>query len=539
MHARSPATRDVVLIGGGHNGLVCAFYLARAGLKVTVLEQRPVVGGAAVTEEFHPGFRNSVASYTVSLLNPKVIRDLDLAAHGLRVVERPLSNFLPLDDGGYLKLGAGKTASEVARFSARDAGRLDDYARHLDTAADLLRELVLQTPPNRVQGSWIGALPELIKVGKLGNRVRKLGLSSQRELLDFFTKSAGDYLDGWFESAPIKAAYGFDSIVGNYASPYTPGSAYVLLHHVFGEVNGKKGAWGHAIGGMGAITQAMASAARSLGVEIRTGCAVREVLVEKGRATGVVTAAGERINARVTVSNLNPRLLYTRLIDPGALPADFLRRMEGWRCGSGTFRMNVALSELPDFSCLPGKEVAEHHGSGIIIAPSLQYMERAYHDARALGWSREPIVEVVIPSTLDPTLAPPGQHVASLFCQHVAPQLPDGSSWDDHREQVADLMIATVNRHAPNFKAAVLGRQIMSPLDLERTFGLVGGDIFHGALGLDQLFAARPMLGHADYRGPLAGLYMCGAGTHPGGGVTGAPGHNAAREVLRDLARMR
>jgi phytoene dehydrogenase-like protein len=529
--------RDAILIGGGHNGLVCAFYLARAGLKVTVLEQRPVVGGAAVTEEFHPGFRNSVASYTVSLLNPKVIRDLDLAAHGLRVVERPLSNFLPLDDGRYLKLGAGRTAAEVARFSPRDAARLDEYALHLDAAADVLRDLVLQTPPNRVHGSWLNALPELVKVGKLGNRVRKLPLSTQRELLDFFTKSAGDFLDGWFESAPIKAAYGFDSIVGNYASPYTPGSAYVLLHHVFGEVNGKKGAWGHAIGGMGAITQAMASAARSQGVEIRTGCGVREVLVEKGRATGVVTAKGERIEARVTVSNLNPRLLYTGLIDPAALPDDFLRRMQGWRCGSGTFRMNVALSELPDFSCLPGKEAAEHHGSGIIIAPSLQYMERAYHDARAYGWSREPIVELVIPSTLDPTLAPPGQHVASLFCQHVAPQLPDGSSWDEHREHVADLMIATVDRYAPNFRSSVLGRQIMSPLDLERTFGLVGGDIFHGALGLDQLFAARPMLGHADYRGPVAGLYMCGAGAHPGGGVTGAPGHNAAREVLRDFSR--
>jgi phytoene dehydrogenase-like protein len=394
---------------------------------------------------------------------------------------------------------------------------------------------VLQTPPNRVQGGWLGALPELIKVGKLGNRVRKLSLSGQRELLDLFTRSAGDYLDGWFESAPIKAAYGFDSIVGNYASPYSPGSAYVLLHHVFGEVNGRKGAWGHAIGGMGAITQAMASAARSRGVEIRTGCAVREVLVEKGRATGVVTTKGERLDARVVVSNLNPRLLYTKLIDAAALPADFLRRMECWRCGSGTFRMNVALSELPDFSCLPGRQAAEHHGSGIIIAPSLQYMERAYHDARAHGWSREPVVELLIPSTLDSTLAPPGQHVASLFCQHVAPQLPDGASWDAHREEVADLMIDTVNRYAPNFKAAVLGRQIMSPLDLERTFGLVGGDIFHGALGLDQLFAARPMLGHADYRGPLAGLYMCGAGSHPGGGVTGAPGHNAAREVLHDL----
>jgi phytoene dehydrogenase-like protein len=528
--------RDAIIIGGGHNGLVCAFYLARAGLKVTVLEQRNVVGGAAVTEEFHPGFRNSVAAYTVSLLNPKVIRDMDLATHGLRIVERPLSNFLPLDDTRYLKIGAGKTKAEVARFSQRDADRLDAYASHLDAAADLLRDLVLQTPPNLVQGGWLGALPELIKAGKLGNRVRKLSLSTQRELLDLFTKSAGEYLDGWFDSAPIKAAYGFDSVVGNYASPYSPGSAYVLLHHVFGEVNGKKGAWGHAIGGMGAITQAMAKAAQGLGVEIRTGCAVDEVLMEKGRATGVVTAKGERLDARVVISNLNPRLLYTRLVDPAALPDDFLRRMQAWRCGSGTFRMNVALAELPEFSCLPGREMAEHHGSGIIIAPSLDYMERAYHDARALGWSREPIVEMLIPSTLDPTLAPAGQHVASLFCQHVAPQLPDGSSWDEHRERVADLMIATVDRYAPNFKRSVLGRQILSPLDLERTFGLVGGDIFHGALGLDQLFAARPMLGHADYRGPVAGLYTCGSGTHPGGGVTGAPGHNAAREVLRDFS---
>ncbi len=529
--------RDAIIVGAGHNGLVCAYYLARAGLKVTILEARDVVGGAAVTEEFHPGFRNSVAAYTVSLLNPKVIRDMNLTRHGLRIVERPLSNFLPLDDGRYLKIGAGKTQAEVAKFSQRDAERLDAYATHLDTAADLLRELVLQTPPNLVQGSWLGALPELIKAGKLGNRMRKLPLTAQRELLDLFTKSAGDYLDGWFESAPIKAAYGFDSVVGNYASPYSPGSAYVLLHHVFGEVNGKKGAWGHAIGGMGAITQAMAKAVQSLGVEIRTGCAVDEVLLKKGRATGVITVKGERLDARVVVSNLNPRLLYTKLVDPAALPGDFLRRMIAWRCGSGTFRMNVALSELPSFTCLPGREAAEHHGSGIIIAPSLDYMERAYHDARSVGWSRAPIVEMLIPSTLDPSLAPRGCHVASLFCQHVAPQLPDGSSWDAHREEVADLMIATVDRHAPGFRQSVLGRQIMSPLDLERTFGLVGGDIFHGALGLDQLFAARPMLGHADYRGPVAGLYTCGSVTHPGGGVTGAPGHNAAREIVRDLVR--
>jgi phytoene dehydrogenase-like protein len=528
---------DAVIIGGGHNGLVCAAYLAIAGLKVMVLERRDVVGGAAVTEEFHPGFRNSVAAYTVSLLNPKVIADLRLPEHGLRIVERRIANFLPLDDGRYLKVGGGRTRQEVAKFSARDAARLDDYATRLEAVADVLRALALQTPPNIVEGHPLAAIGELVKTGRLANRLRGLGLDLQRELLDLFTASAGHYLDGWFESAPIKAAYGFDGIVGNYASPYTPGSAYVLLHHCFGEVNGRKGAWGHAIGGMGAITRAMAKAATAHGADIRVGAAVREVIVEGGRAAGVVTDAGETIRARAVISNLNPKLLYLSLIDRAALPPGFADRIEKWRCASGTFRINVALAELPDFTALPGREAAEHHTAGIILAPSLGYMEQAYFDARSFGWSKKPIVELVIPSTLDDTLAPPGRHVASLFCQHVAPELPDGSSWDDRRETVADLMIETVDRYAPNFSRSVLGRQIFSPLDLERTFGLVGGDIFHGALDLGQMFSARPMLGHADYRGPLAGLYMCGSGTHPGGGVTGLPGHNAAREILRDFKR--
>ncbi len=531
--------RDAVIIGGGHNGLVCAAYLASAGLKVTVLERRGVVGGAAVTEEFHPGFRNSVAAYTVSLLNPKVIRDLDLPRHGLRVVERRLSNFLPLEDGRYLKVGGGRTAEEVAKFSQRDAGRLVDYGERLDVIADVLRDLVLETPPNVTAGSWLEALPELLRSAKLGKRIAKLDMAMRRELLDLFVKSAGDYLDAWFESAPIKAAYGFDGIVGNYASPYAAGSAYVLLHHVFGEVNGKKGAWGHAIGGMGAITQAMAKAAAERGVDIRLSSAVREVIVESGRAVGVVLEGGEAIRAKSVVSNLNPKLLYGKLIDASALDSNFRERMQNWRCGSGTFRMNVALAELPDFTVLPGKTLADHHTSGIIMAPSLAYMDRAYLDAKAGGWSKRPIVEMLIPSTLDDSLAPQGQHVASLFCQHVAPVLPEGASWDDHRETVADLMIDLVNSHAPKFKASVLGRQIMSPLDLERTFGLIGGDIFHGALSLDQLFSARPMLGHGDYRGPLKGLYMCGSGTHPGGGVTGAPGHNSAREIIADFRRGR
>jgi phytoene dehydrogenase-like protein len=532
-----PTSSDVLIIGGGHNGLVCASYLAAAGLKVVVLERRHVVGGAAVTEEFHPGFRNSVAAYTVSLLNPKVIRDLELAKHGLKVVEREIANFLPTSDGRYLATGEGRTKTEVAKFSTKDAARLDDYSAKLDIVADVLREMVLETPPNVVAGSWTAALPQLLKAAKLGKRMAKLDMSMRQELLTLFAASAGDYLDGFFESDPIKALYGFDGIVGHYASPYSAGSAYVLLHHCFGEVNGKKGAWGHAIGGMGAITQAMAKCAASRGADIRVNAGVREVLIEKGRVVGAVTEQGEAFRANTVVSNLNPKLFYTKLMDGAALPGEFRAHMERWRGGSGTFRMNVALSELPDFTCLPGKARAPHHTAGIIMAPTLRYMEKAYFDSREHGWSRRPIVEILIPSTLDDSLAPRGQHVASLFCQHVEPELPNGASWDAHRDEVADVMIDTVTQYAPNFKASVLGRQINSPLDLERTFGLVRGDIFHGTLDLDQLFSARPMLGYGNYRGPLPGLYMCGSGTHPGGGVTGAPGHNAAREILKDLGR--
>src|SRR5690606_30404387 len=325
----------------------------------------------------------------------------------------------------------------------------------------------------------------------------------------------------------------------NFASPYTPGSAYVLLHHVFGEVNGKQGTWGHAIGGMGAITQAMAKECAARGVEIETAAGVEEVVVEAGRTVGVRTTDGRELRAATIVSNLNPKLLYQRLLPRDALDQDTGERIDRYRCGSGTFRMNVALSELPDFNAAPGSTLQPHHQSGILIGPSLRYFEQAYFDAKSkehnAGWARAPIVELVISSTLDDTLAPPGQHVVSLFCQHVHPEVDGG--WDAHRDTVANLMIDTVDRHAPNFRASVLGYQALSPLDLERTFGLVGGDIFHGSLGLDQLFSARPLLGQGDYRGALPGLYLCGSGTHPGGGVTGLPGRNAAREILRGLGR--
>jgi phytoene dehydrogenase-like protein len=525
-------TSDVVIIGAGHNGLVCAFYLARAGMKVTVLERRSVVGGAAVTEEFHPGFRNSVASYTVSLLNPKIIADMDLGGHGLRVVERRLQNFLPLNDHEYLETGGTRTKESVAKFSTKDADMLAPYNARLGEIADLVRGLMLETPPNVVEGGWMAAIPEMLKAAGQASPFAKLSMPARRDLLALFAQSAGDYLDGWFESAPIKAAYGFDGVVGNYASPFTPGSGYVLLHHVLGEVNGKKGSWGHAIGGMGAITQAMAKACAAQGVDIRIDAAVKEVIVEGGRAVGVATEAGEVFRARMIASNLNPKLLFLKLVDKAVLPDDFRERIEHYRCGSGTFRMNVALSELPRFTCKP--QDGDHMTAGIIIAPSLDYMDRAYITAREKGWSTEPIVEVLIPSTLDDSLAPKGRHVASMFCQQVAPTLPDGRSWDDAREEVADLMIATVDKMAPGFKASVVGRQILTPLDLERTFGLIGGDIMHGVLSLDQLYSARPVLGHGNYRSPVPGLYMCGSGTHPGGGVSGAPGHNAAREMIKD-----
>lgn len=529
---KSPA-RTALVIGAGHNGLVCAFYLARAGFEVTVLERRSVVGGAAVTEEFHPGFRNSVASYTVSLLAPQVIADMGLHERGLRILERPVSNFLPLDDGRGLEVGGGlaRTQSEFARYSARDAERLPAYYEMLDGIGDLLRDLSLQTPPD------LGALTRSGTRGlRQARNFSRLSLEQRRDLLDLFTESAADFLGGWFEAEPVQAAFAFDGVVGNLASPWTPGSAYVLLHHTFGGVNGKKGQWGHAVGGMGAITQAMARACRDAGVTIEVDAPVARLLVDGGRVRGVrLQGGGERL-AAVVAANVNPKLLFGQLVEAHDLPPAFSQRMARYRCESGTFRMNLALSELPRFACRP--EPGPHLSSGIVMSPSMAYMDRAWRDALDHGWSRQPIVEMLIPSTVDDTLAPRGAHVASLFCQHFRYTLPDGRHWDQARDAAADLVIDTVERFAPGFKRSVVGRTALSPLDLERTFGLVGGDIMHGNMSLDQLWAARPMLGHGDYRTPIRGLYLCGAGSHPGGGVSGMPGHNAAREIGRDTSRL-
>ncbi len=529
---------DVAILGGGHNGLVCAAYLAAGGLDVIVLEKNASVGGAAVTEEFHPGFRNSVASYTVSLLNPKVIADLDLVRHGLTIVERPIANFWPIDDARGLVMPYGLEARQaaIAEYSKRDAGRLPDYDADLERAAAVLRDLVLVTPPNVG-----GGIPELIRHAGTGKRMLSLSIADKQLLLDLFTRSAAEFLDRYFESDIVKATFAFDGIVGAYASPFTPGTAYVLLHHCFGEVNGKAGRWGHAVGGMGAITEAMARCARERGVTIRTDAAVAMLRTTEARATGVVLASGEEIRARAVASNIPPKLLFRAYVPADAVDDATRARFTGMSTGSGTFRMNVALTELPNFTCRPGVMFQPHHASGIVIGPTLDYLDRAYTDARREGWSRDPVVEMLIPSTLDATLAPKGQHVASLFVQHVAPHLPLGRSWADQREKAAfaDLVIETVTRHAPNFKRSVLATQVLSPLDLEERFGLVDGDIFHGQLGLGQLFSARPVLGSANYRLPVAGLYLCGSGAHPGGGVTGLPGHNAAREILRDFKRGR
>lgn len=525
------AEYDTAIIGGGHNGLVCAFYLAKAGRKVVVLERRSVVGGAAVTEEFHPGFRNSLASYTVSLLNPKVLSDMRLKERGLRFKKRPVANFLPIDDKRYLKVGGGleRTQAAFSEFSQNDADRLPEYYRRIDAVADVLRQLAETRPPK-----ISGGLSALLRLAWQVRDVLRADIEVQNDLYDLMTKSARAFLDGWFESEHIKAVFGFDAVVGNYASPDTPGSAYVLLHHVFGELDGEKGAWGHAVGGMGAITQTMAQACLELGVEIRTDAAVSRILIDKQSVQGVVLESGQEIFARTVAANVTPKLLYQQLIAPGDVPTDFAQKIAATRYGSGTFRLNVALSELPDFTCLPGTNLQEHHQSGIIMAPTPDYMDRAYLDAKRCGFAQKPIVEMLIPSTVDDSLAPPGQHVCSLFCQQFEPFLPDGQSWDELKPKAVEAILSVVNSHAPNFKASILGMRVLSPLDLERELGLTGGDIFHGAMTLDQLWAARPVFDYGDYRGPIRGLYHCGSGAHPGGGVTGLPGKNAAAVILGD-----
>jgi phytoene dehydrogenase-like protein len=520
---------DVIVIGAGHNGLVCATYLAKAGLSVRVLEARHCIGGAALTEEFHPGFRNSVYSYSVSLLHPKVIADLQLEEHGLEIMERPAGSLSLLPDGHMQLTRDGDQAKrEIARFSQRDAERIDAFEDQIGVVARALRGLATQAPPN-FGGGW----RDILALLKSGNELRKLDSKHQIVLTELMTRSLGDQLDAWFEGSALKGLLGFEGVIGNFADPYTAGTAYVLLHHAFGEVKGRAGAWGIARGGMGAISDAIATVARKHGVQIETDAPVAKIISDKGVARGVVTEDGREFHARTIAANIHPQLLLTKLLDRETLDPDQQRRIDAYRSHSATFRMNVALSELPRFSSLPAGE--DFHFKGAIeLCPSLEYMQQAYREAKDQGWTRNPIVSMQIPSTQDDTLAPPGGHVASLFCQHFQRELPDGRSWDEEKDTVADAIIDAIDAHAPNFKASVLGRQLKSPQDIERDLRMVGGDIFHGSLHLDQFYAMRPIPGLADHRMPTKGVYLCGSGAHPGGGVSGLPGHNAAQVILRD-----
>ena len=525
---------DAIVVGAGHNGLTCAGYLARAGLKVLVLERCAEVGGAALTEEFHPGFRNSVYSYLVSLLDRSIISELELQRHGLELLQRPGGSLSLLpDDHLYLPRDSAAAQAALARFSRADAAAFPAFEAMLDAMGDLVRQFARELPPN-FGGGWAD-LWNLLGKARI---FRRLGAARQLELTELMTMSIGDLLDRWFESDPIKGLYGFEGIIGNFANADMPGTAYVLLHHVFGEVDGRTGAWAYAKGGMGAITQAMASACRESGVEILTDAPVAEVCRQGNRTSGVSLVDGRRFNARIVAANVHPRVLFGQLVDPADAPPEFAARLRSYRSESATFRMNLALSELPRFNSVPDDEGGRLAMQNTIdICPSLRYINAAYADALQEGWAQQPVVSMCIPTLLDDSLAPPGCHVMSLFCQHFRRELPQGRCWDDERERVADQIVDTVAAYAPNLKRAILGRQIRSPLDIERKLNMLGGDIFHGKLSLNQIFALRPVGGYADHRMPVDGLYLCGSGAHPGGGVSGIPGKNAARVILKDRPR--
>jgi len=534
---------DVIIIGAGHNGLTCAGYLARAGLKVKVLERRPIIGGAVVTEEFFPNFKNSVGAYLVGMLNPAVIKDLELSRYGLEFMERPNGMMSALPEGRHLIVSKHPNAddTEISKFSPRDAEAHKDFLKELDDIAFLLRSIIESAPIN-FGGGW----PEIWKTLKIGNKFRKLTTEQQERLSVFMTSSIGDYLDSWFESKELKGLYAGEASIGNMVHPYSAGSAYILLYHHLGYINNKQGSWWHAKGGMGAITQAMAKSALAYGVEIEVNTSVKEIITEtvwnNGQSTiqahGVILEDGSKLYAKSVAANCTPPHLFNDLIDSNTLSKPFAKRMKNWRCGSGSFRMNVALSELPEITSLSGVEQAEvEMQRSIHISPSVDYIEQAYRDARIRGFARKPFITMNIPSLIDESLAPQGQHVASLFCQHFNYDLPDGLDWDHIKEEAADVIIEAINDIAPNFRKSILGMQILSPKDLETTFGLTRGDISHGAMHLDQLFALRPAAGHSDYRMPVQNLYLCGAGAHPGGGVTGLPGKLSAQQILKDFSK--
>jgi phytoene dehydrogenase-like protein len=522
---------DAIIIGGGHNGLVNAAYLARAGKKVLVLERRHVVGGAAVTEEIFPGFKFSVCSYVVSLLRPEIIRDLDLPRHGLEIL--PLDGtFTPMPCGDYLWRvnDHSKTRREIARHSRVDAEAYEEYGKAMAEMARFVKPILSMTPPDPTQL----ALDGLKKLLFLGRRFQALPYQDKYNQVQLMTMSAVDFLDQWFETDVLKATMSASGIIGTFLGVRSPGTAYVLLHHYMGEIDGAFRSWGFARGGTGAISSAIADAAREAGVEVRTRSPIARILVRDGRATGIVLENGDEILADVVSSSVDPHLTFLKMIEPRILPEDFLEEVRRYKFRGSSGKVNLALDALPDFRSLPGP--GAHLRGAISISPSVDYMERAYDEAKYGDFSSRPYIDMVIPTLTDPSVAPPGKHILSCFVQYAPYRLREGT-WDEKREAFGDTVVDTIAEYAPNLKNIIIHRQVVTPLDLEREWGLTEGNIFQGELSLEQLFFLRPVPGWAQYRTPIKNLYMCGSATHPGGGIMGAPGRLAALQILKDWRR--
>jgi phytoene dehydrogenase-like protein len=517
---------DAIVIGGGHNGLTAAAYLGRAGRKVLVLERRHIVGGAAVTEEVFPGFHFSVCSYVVSLLRPEIIRELDLPRHGLEIL--PLDGtFTPMPSGDYLWRvnDHAKTRRDIARHSKLDAEAYDEYGKAMVEMARFVKPILNMTPPDPLTLDP----RELMKLLFLGKRFRGLADGDRYNQVQLMTMSAIDFLDQWFETDVLKATMSASGIIGTFLGVRSPGTAYVLLHHYMGEIDGAFRSWGFARGGTGAISNAIASAAREAGVEIRTDTSVARIVTRNGQATGVVLTNGDELSAGMVLSSVDPNLTFLTFMDAKDLPDDFVDDVRRYKYRGSSGKVNLALDALPDFTCLPGP--GPHLRGAISISPSVDYMERAYDQAKYGEFSRRPYIDMVIPTLTDPSVAPAGKHILSCFVQY-APYAPAAGTWDDQREAFGDAVIDTIAEHAPNIRDIILHRQVLTPLDLEREFGLTEGNIFQGELTLEQLFFLRPAPGWAQYATPVKNLWMCGSATHPGGGIMGAPGRNAALKIL-------
>ena len=519
---------DAIVIGGGHNGLVNAAYLAKAGKKVLVLERRHVLGGAAVTEEIVPGFLFSECSYVVSLLRPEIIRELDLPRHGLEIL--PLDGtFSPMADGDYLwrMNDHARTQREIRRHSRLDAEAYDEFSKMMTPMCRFVKPILSMIPPDPTTLHP----KDLSQLYFLANRLRELSSDERYTLVQLMTMSAADFLDQWFETDVLKATMSASGIIGTFLGIRSPGTAYVLLHHYMGEIDGAFRSWGFSRGGTGAISNAIAAAAREAGVEIRTQASVDKIVVKNGRAVGVALKSGEEISANVVSSSVDPHLTFEKFLEPSELPGDFLEGVRRYKFRGSSGKVNLALDALPEFKSMPGP--GAHLRGAISISPGIEYMERAYDDAKYGHFSRRPYIDMVIPSLTDPSVAPPGKHVMSCFVQYAPYKLARGT-WDDQREAFGDTVVDTIAEHAPNIKKIIIDRQILTPLDLEREFGLTQGNIFQGELSLEQLFFLRPVPGWAYYRTPIDNLYMCGSATHPGGGIMGAPGRIASQVILKE-----